>query len=210
MAGVAVQPRGAEIGIAADHRRQMQMAVVALARAVARRVAVDAARVENDLLGLGEQGARALGLVRDAIEGARGLQILPSVSARRPARPPGCGQRDQGAGRSEDHPSLHVMAPVLVPWHEAARLAAPPGSVRASMGSGPARAAGGPAFAQAVPNSWRLNGSTRTRLPVAANTAFASAGPIGGTPGSPTPVGASVEGTMWTSTLGISAIVSIW
>jgi histidine kinase/DNA gyrase B/HSP90-like ATPase len=48
------------------------------------------------------------------------------------------------------------------------------------------------------------NGSTVTRLPVAENTALANAGPIGATPGSPTPVGASVEGTMCTSTFGIS------
>jgi len=36
------------------------------------------------------------------------------------------------------------------------------------------------------------------RLLVAAKTALLSAGPIGGTPGSPTPVGFSVDGTMWT------------
>jgi hypothetical protein len=33
-------------------------------------------------------------------------------------------------------------------------------------------------------------------LSVAAKTALLTAGPIGGTPGSPTPVGAAVEGTM--------------
>ncbi len=42
------------------------------------------------------------------------------------------------------------------------------------------------------------------RLPVAANIALATAGPIGATPGSPTPVGGAVEGTMCTSILGIS------
>src|SRR6185437_13291330 len=55
---------------------------------------------------------------------------------------------------------------------------------------------------QAV-SEWDM-GNTRTRLPVAANTAFATAGPTGATPGSPTPVGGSVEATMYTSTLGIS------
>ena len=60
--------------------------------------------------------------------------------------------------------------------------------------------------AQALRRSLRLNGSTRTRLPVAAATALATAGPIGGTPGSPTPVGFSVDGTMWTSTTGISSM----
>src|ERR1700676_3874722 len=54
------------------------------------------------------------------------------------------------------------------------------------------------------------NGSVRMRLPEAAKTALLSAGPIGGTPGSPTPVGFSVEGTMWTSTIGISSMRSTW
>jgi hypothetical protein len=48
------------------------------------------------------------------------------------------------------------------------------------------------------------NGSTWMRLPVAAKIALATAGPAGATPGSPTPVGGSVEGTMYTSTFGIS------
>jgi hypothetical protein len=38
------------------------------------------------------------------------------------------------------------------------------------------------------------------RLPVAAKMALATAGPMGATPGSPTPVGGSVEDTMCTST----------
>src|ERR1700729_3029392 len=48
------------------------------------------------------------------------------------------------------------------------------------------------------------NGSMWMRLPVAAKMALATAGPTGATPGSPTPVGGAVEGTMYTSTLGIS------
>ena len=36
-------------------------------------------------------------------------------------------------------------------------------------------------------------------------TLTVESGPIGGTPGSPTPVGCSVEAMMWTSTSGISA-----
>ena len=39
-------------------------------------------------------------------------------------------------------------------------------------------------------------GSFLTRFPVAAKIAFATAGATGGTPGSPTPVGFSVLGTM--------------
>ena len=45
------------------------------------------------------------------------------------------------------------------------------------------------------------------RLPVAAKTAFVTAGAIGGVPGSPTPPGFSLLGTMWTSTSGISRIL---
>jgi hypothetical protein len=39
-------------------------------------------------------------------------------------------------------------------------------------------------------------GSLRMRLPLAAKMAFATAGAAGGTPGSPTPVGCSMLGTM--------------
>lgn len=51
-------------------------------------------------------------------------------------------------------------------------------------------------------------GSLRIVLPVAARSALATAGPIGGTPGSPTPVGGSSDGTMCTSTRGICSILS--
>src|SRR6185437_15955806 len=55
----------------------------------------------------------------------------------------------------------------------------------------------------------RRMGSVRKRFPVAAKTAFATAGAIGGKPGSPTPPGASVLGTMCTSITGISDMRSI-
>jgi hypothetical protein len=54
----------------------------------------------------------------------------------------------------------------------------------------------------------RVNGSRRTRCRVRWKSAFATAGAIGGTPGSPTPVGGAAEGTMWTSTGGISSMRS--
>ena len=41
-----MQPGSAEIAVAAHDRGQMQMAVIALQRPVARRVAVDAARMQ--------------------------------------------------------------------------------------------------------------------------------------------------------------------
>jgi hypothetical protein len=108
MTGVAVQAGGAEIGIAAHHHGQVQVAVVALTRAIARRVTVDAARVQNDLLGLGEQRARALRRVGDIVKGACRFQVLglllsPTGRRLRQRR----DQRQQDAGRSEDHPPLH-------------------------------------------------------------------------------------------------------
>jgi len=50
----------------------------------------------------------------------------------------------------------------------------------------------------------RTIGSWRGRLSPRRASALATAGPIGGTPGSPTPVGFSLEGTILTSTSGIS------
>jgi hypothetical protein len=50
------------------------------------------------------------------------------------------------------------------------------------------------------------NGSVRSRLPVAAKIAFATAGAIGGVPGSPTPPGAAPLATISTSIRGASSI----
>ena len=49
-----------------------------------------------------------------------------------------------------------------------------------------------------------LRGSSRKRFPVAAKRAFATAGAIGGVPGSPTPPDFSLLSTMCTSICGIS------
>ena len=54
----------------------------------------------------------------------------------------------------------------------------------------------------------RVSGSRRMRGPPSRATALTTAGASGGTPGSPTPVGAAVLGTMCTSTAGISWIRS--
>ena len=48
-------------------------------------------------------------------------------------------------------------------------------------------------------------GSRRMRRPVAAKTAFMSAGGVGGKPISPSPVGSRWLGRTWTSMLGISS-----
>ena len=52
-------------------------------------------------------------------------------------------------------------------------------------------------------------GSLRSRLPVAAKMAFATAGASADVPGSPMPPGASVLSTMYTSILGASPMRSI-
>jgi hypothetical protein len=53
-------------------------------------------------------------------------------------------------------------------------------------------------------SAFRSIGSERTRLPVAAKTAFDIAGASVGTPGSPMPVGSASDATICTSTRGIS------
>ena len=84
-----------------------------------------------------------------------------------------------------------------------ARLLAPPRAVPLCSLPAP-RGTDRPRYAW--PTWSRRSGSSRIGLPVALKTALATAGAIGGTPGSPTPVGASAEATMWTSTFGISLI----
>lgn len=54
------------------------------------------------------------------------------------------------------------------------------------------------------PPGYRRKGNDRSRAPVAAKTAFATAGATGGTPGSPTPPGGSPPSTIRTSISGIS------
>ena len=60
------------------------------------------------------------------------------------------------------------------------------------------------AMPQACTMPARANGRRVMLGPPARTIALATAGPSGGTPGSPTPVGAAVLGTMNTSTAGIS------
>ena len=58
------------------------------------------------------------------------------------------------------------------------------------------------------PASYTRNGNSRSRLPVSTNSAFATAGAIGGVPGSPTPPGLRVLGTRCVSMRGASAMPS--
>src|SRR5690606_2322731 len=56
---------------------------------------------------------------------------------------------------------------------------------------------------QAMVTPALLNGRSCTGLPLSCAMALATAGAIGGVPGSPTPVGALADGTMCTSIFGI-------
>src|SRR5207248_2906225 len=72
---------------------------------------------------------------------------------------------------------------------------------------------GRPAHARARTAARTRSGSSgtwRTRAPVAAKMALLSAGATVVVPGSPRPVGYSVDGTMWISTSGTSSILSTW
>ena len=59
-----------------------------------------------------------------------------------------------------------------------------------------------------VPCQPSFKGRLRSRCPVAAAMALATAGAMTGVPGSPTPVGFAADGTMWTSIRGASPIRS--
>ena len=62
---------------------------------------------------------------------------------------------------------------------------------------------GGVLHVQAMVTPELLKGRSYSGLPVSCAIALATAGAMGGVPGSPTPVGALVEGTMCTSIFGI-------
>src|SRR5213596_1596488 len=62
----------------------------------------------------------------------------------------------------------------------------------------------------AVSTRSAVSGALRTRAPVAAKIAFDSAGRIVVVPGSPRPVGYSVDGTTCTTTSGTSLILNTW
>ena len=99
------------------------------------------------------------------------------------------------------------------PWHESLspRLGTSGGRPNAwsTQGNGATEAPLGfrnscARSAQTAFSSCFAIGSERIRFFVSAYSALATAGPIGGTPGSPTPVGSAEDGTICTSTLGIS------
>src|SRR5205814_398718 len=65
MAARAAQADGALVVGAADHQRRMRMAVVALRRALADRMAIQTARMLENAAGLDEQRPRAFGPIGD-------------------------------------------------------------------------------------------------------------------------------------------------
>ena len=167
----------------------VHVAVVPLERRVARRVAVHAARVHEDLVRLQEgraRGGRVVGALAD-VAGRRGDDGRRPSRARSETTRRGRSRRPAGSTGSSRFIGFRRR-----PSAFASAIASSPGT----------DARGSQAFLR---SSGRI-GSRRSRLPVAAKIALATAGATGGTPGSPTPPILSVVSTMWTSTAGISFI----
>ena len=162
--GGAAQAGRAESVSAAPGRRLVQRTELTLQWPVARRVAIHAARVLEDLPGLGEQCGRALGSVTDGGEGARGPELATGLGLYGGRCESGAHGGDAERDSRDEHYATRFPAPV----HDR----------------------------DLCPAASRANGSRRTRWPVRWNRALATAGAMGGTPGSPTPVGGSADGTM--------------
>ena len=168
----------------------VHVAVVALERRVAGRVAVHAARVHQDLVRL--QKGRARG----------GRRPWPRRADRRCTGATAAGSRPSSGrettptsrrrrGDQEDPATSRFIGFRVGFGH---RLPSPALPERIARG-----------FQAFFRSSGRI-GSRRRRWPVTAKIALATAGATGGTPGSPTPPILSVVSTMWTSTAGISFI----
>ena len=120
VAGRAAHADGAEAVDAAHDERQVRVAVVALRRAVARRVAVHAACAGDDLSGLAEEGERTLLLVGNGGEIADRLQARRRIGRCRRDREPDADDRHR-ACESYRYPA-HTHS--LKPWPPNARTAA--------------------------------------------------------------------------------------
>ena len=119
-------------------------------------------------------------VVLDAAAGNRALH--PAVVAQRHPRPGRTRRRAPGVGHGDEGEAVALIRPATDRRQHFAVLAV---------------------HAQAA-SSAGLKGRRVRCLPVAAAMALATAGAAGGTPGSPMPVGAALEGTICTSTTGIS------
>ncbi len=129
---------------------------------------------------------------QDSVEGIAGSASIPQWMRRAEMYTAGAGQRS-GAKRAIDSPISRLRHPVLpgratgrsASWHRGHR------PMRAHL-----------AYAK---SSGRI-GSFRSRFPVAAKMALATAGITEGVLASPIPPGAAWLGTMCTSTTGISSM----
>src|SRR5881396_3236468 len=148
-------------------------------------------------------GGDARGEPRHRAHGAAGRAWLPRGIAR--VRPP--VPRTPSVGVSA------VRAPAW-PARSSSGGSLSRGSASPGLGGGgrrgPLRLVGYAFCWIAVSTRSAVSGALRTRAPVAAKIAFDSAGRIVVVPGSPRPVGYSVDGTTCTSTSGTSLILNTW
>src|SRR2546426_8362194 len=147
-------------------------------------------------------GGDARGEPRHRAHGAAGRARLPRGIAR--VRPP-----------VPWTPSIGVSAVRAPAWpaRSSSGGSLPRGSASPGLGGGrrgPLRVVGYAFCWIAVSTRSAVSGALRTRAPVAAKIAFESAGRIVVVPGSPRPVGYSVDGTTCTSTSGTSLILNTW
>src|SRR5437773_2521252 len=147
-------------------------------------------------------GGDARGEPRHRAHGAAGRAWLPRGIAR--VRPP--VPRTPSVGVSA------VRAPAW-PARSSSGGSLSRGSASPGLGGGrrgPLRLVGYAFCWIAVSTRSAVSGALRTRAPVAAKIAFDSAGRIVVVPGSPRPVGYSVDGTTCTSTSGTSLSLNTW
>ena len=147
-------------------------------------------------------GGDARGEPRHRAHGAAGRARLPRGIAR--VRPPVPWTPSVGVSA--------VRAPAW-PARSSSGGSLPRGSASPGLGGGrrgPLRLVGYAFCWIAVSTRSAVSGALRTRAPVAAKIAFESAGRIVVVPGSPRPVGYSVDGTTCTSTSGTSLILNTW
>src|SRR2546425_908644 len=121
------------------------------------------------------------------------------------------GRHAAGGGARDE--ARHPAHGAAWPARSSSGGSLPRGSASPGLGGGrrgPLRLVGYAFCWIAVSTRSAVSGALRTRAPVAAKIAFESAGRIVVVPGSPRPVGYSVDGTTCTSTSGTSLILNTW
>src|SRR2546427_132833 len=148
------------------------------------------------------RGGEGRGEARHRAHGAAGRARVPRGMAR--VQPPVPWTPSVGVSA--------VRAPAW-PARSSSGGSLPRGSASPGLGGGrrgPLRLVGYAFCWIAVSTRSAVSGALRTRAPVAAKIAFESAGRIVVVPGSPRPVGYSVDGTTCTWTSGTSLILNTW